>query len=164
MCCLLWVEAQRGPGDDNGEASSNSESGSDWDLAGDLGQGRQGAEAQDGELAEDMDLFDLAWPAIHEVVAEERDEAASLPRFDPESKYVSDHIGQIGRITILHENTTKEAVSVYCKIHRCSIIKKCNQAPSMEKMLEWLGSGRSCASGLAGAREHRQKWAEICGT
>lgn len=52
----------------------------------------------------------------------------------------------IGRIKLMHENTNREAVSVYCRMHGCSPpLTRSINAPSHIDMLRWFKAGQAWA-------------------
>lgn len=57
-------------------------------------------------------------------------DAAQLPRWNAETFQVTEGLTVIGRVKPVHPNTTREAISVYCRLHQC-------QPPLRRAVLSW---------------------------
>jgi hypothetical protein len=57
---------------------------------------------------------------VDDAPPEEVIDAARMPRWDTTTCQVMEDGRSIGRIKPMHVNTSKEAVSVYCRLHKCS--------------------------------------------
>ena len=79
---------------------------------------------------------------------------------DPDIQIVNHevfHAGEkIGSIKPVHENTKKEAVSIYCKRHQCSIMIGIRNCPPHKDLCAWLAEGVYIPKGRAHQSEHKK--------
>ena len=87
---------------------------------------------------------------------------ADLPRFDPSTHQIVSLSGEVlGRAIVLHEGTSQEAQSIYCRRHQCTFLKRARDAPSMLHIRRWFHAGVAIPRGRAHKDAHRQIWAQL---
>ena len=64
----------------------------------------------------------------------------------------------IGRISVLHKNTPKEAISVYCRRHGCSKLVRVVKAPSHDRIMEWFAAGLDIQARRCYQSPHSRLW------
>ncbi len=77
-------------------------------------------------------------------------EDSDLPSYNPLTGQVttrSEVPEPLGRISLIKIGTPAEAVSIYCRRHGCSIMKRCAQSPSHPALLEWFKAGLDIPKG-----------------
>ena len=84
-------------------------------------------------------------------------------KFSEEDCQVRDRDNNIvGRITRLHKDTNKEAVSCYCRLHQCTApLMRAHRAPPHSTYLQWLSRGRDLARGKESQGAHMALWREL---
>jgi len=121
----------------------------------------------DGDTAseDDPDGGDVAAGALREIGEAER-EMMELPTWMPESFQVVDrHSSQVlGRIKPIHPSTSKEAISIYCRLHQCQPpLRRLATAPTNRQILRWFHAGqRDCPAGRSGQVEHLRLFKSMC--
>ena len=88
----------------------------------------------------------------------------ALPTWDPKDFQVRDGGVIIGRIKPTHENSPKEAISVYCRLHGCSVpLRRVCQCPPMPQILDWFNAGlHDVPKGQVGKAQHLSLWKAMC--
>ena len=71
----------------------------------------------------------------------------------------SDHENKdsLGRVSLIKEGTRQEAVSVYCRRHGCSFMKRCHEALSKQQLEMWFHLGQDIPKGRTAALQARHK-------
>ena len=69
-----------------------------------------------------------------------------------------------GRISIVKEGTTQEAVSLYCRRHGCALMKSSSKAPPLPRMLRWFALGQDLPKirAVAVQARHKHMFQELC--
>lgn len=63
----------------------------------------------------------------------------------------------IGRISPWKQNTPQECVSVYCRLHGCSLCHRVEQFPSQASVLAWFADGLAMPPGRDPVSQRRHK-------
>jgi hypothetical protein len=90
--------------------------------------------------------------------------AIELPRWNPENHQVTDaETGAIlGRIKEMHLGTTKEAISVYCRLHGCSPpLQRTATSPTNQQLVMWFNRGIELGRGPQHKAEHIRMFKEL---
>lgn len=63
----------------------------------------------------------------------------------------------LGRVSIVKEGQPAESVSLYCRRHGCSIMKRARDAPDNARLLRWFKAGMCIPAGRDAALVSRHK-------
>ena len=63
----------------------------------------------------------------------------------------------LGRIVLARIGTPQEAVTVYCRRHQCSVMKRCIHAPPQDRILDWFAAGLDIPQGANKGNQARHK-------
>ena len=86
--------------------------------------------------------------------ARDPDEPDEVLEFDEDGATVLDFDAartKLGRVKGLHEGTSREQLSVYCRRHKCSKILRAVDSPTHVQLLQWFEAGKKIPAG----KEHR---------
>ena len=68
---------------------------------------------------------------------------------------------RIGRMALMHRDTPKECLSMYCDAHKCSIIARTTRLPAHDDILKWFELGLRIPAGKANQCIHKREWAPL---
>ena len=63
----------------------------------------------------------------------------------------------LGRISLIKQGTPAEAVSLYCRMHGCSLMRRVTQSPSHQQTMKWFLDGMSLPRDRNPAVQRRHK-------
>ena len=64
---------------------------------------------------------------------------------------------ELGRVTLMKKGTKDEAVSCYCCLHGCSVLKRVVRAPDFESISDWYKNGQTLPRTREAAVKARHK-------
>ena len=63
----------------------------------------------------------------------------------------------VGRISVVRENTPREALALYCRRHGCYVMKRAGVAPSFNQLTQWFLDGQDLPVDRSAAMQRRHK-------
>jgi hypothetical protein len=109
---------------------------------------------------------DVAAHTLREINEAEREMTGELPVWNPGTCQVTlpGSTQILGRIKPIHPNTSKEAVSIYCRLHQCAPpLRRLATAPTNAQILRWFLAGKEqCPGGTQGRAEHLRLFKTMC--
>jgi hypothetical protein len=112
------------------------------------------------EVGSEISLQDVEEGMLDEDALADAELMADVPPDAPPPRVIFDRVagrlyendGQpkpnyLGRVSIVNEGTTKEAFSIYCTRHGCSIMKRIKHAPNDDAIVKWFEDGLDMPKG-----------------
>lgn len=114
-------------------------------------------EVPDAEMGEMDEALEHAGSDVATDDEETLEEALPIVDMAGQVRNPKDASDVWGRISVVREGQPSEAVSIYCRRHGCSIMKRTKDAIAVERVLQWFLLGQSVPTDRSAAAQNHHK-------